>query len=643
MHEVSVRRPVIPHLDDRDILPQAVQVDACFGSDMAASDDDHLLSQRGGILMQRLQPYDLSAGHAFLDTGNRRDDLVRSDCYHYHIGLHRGSLLRSQRMPQMHFDALACEPALEDLYEVEHILLKRHVLLRAQRAAERRRLLIQADAVPALRRRDRRLHAADAAADHDDLLRRGRGRSLEALELVPHHRVKRAAERAVRQVVIEAGVAPAAAVDVVRMPGKRLLGEVRVADRLARQLDQVRLPARDDLFHLVRVIQTAQRRDRGLHVLFDLFGQIDVASVVAEHRGMRDREHVVVLVDAGRNVKDVDLSVERLRHLDAVLKAVAALNHLGAAHTELDRVVPADLADLLDHEQREAHAVLERAAPAVGPMVHARGHELVQQPAVAAVDQDHVEADVLAELRGVREAVRDALDVFLGHRLHGQSLGVHLVVRAVDVRDRVLAVAARARVLSAVRELHDRQAVMPVQVVHDFLQRGIAHDVVELHFLRVRAAVGIDDAQAQAHRRKSAASAVLMKRDIFLPHAAVGIHLGTRHGSAENAVLKGQVPYSEGAGQVRIILVFHLDLLLCSQGQCRRAVYHCRPFSVSFFFSVLKNVRVRNETLRRRTLPSKKELPHRSAAAPFLFRSLQTSAGFTHPLPGPCGPCTRSC
>ena len=143
--------------------------------------------------------------------------------------------------------------------------------------------LIQRDRVAALGSRDGGVHPAWASADDHDLFGRCRWRAVKALHLAADDGVERTAERAVGQIIVEAGEAAAAAGDIVLAAGERLFRKIGVADRLAGDLDDVRLAGSDDLLHHIRIVQPAQCRYRRFDMLFDLLSQVDVAAVLDKH------------------------------------------------------------------------------------------------------------------------------------------------------------------------------------------------------------------------------------------------------------------------------------------------------------------------------------------------------------------------
>lgn len=137
---------------------------------------------------------------------------------------------------------------------------------------------------------------------------------------------------------------------------------------------------------------------------------------------------------------------------------------------------------------------------------------------MSAVDEHHVKPGLFAERCRLAEQARNAVDVLLRHARHSEALRVDLVVRAVDGWDMRIAMAARPGVFAAMRQLHDRAAIVPVDRIRDLLQRRKGHHVVELRFLRMRPPVGIDDAEADGHACHAAARTVFMERNFLLPH-----------------------------------------------------------------------------------------------------------------------------
>ena len=86
--------------------------------------------------------------------------------------------------------------------------------------------------------------------------------------------------------------------------------------------------------------------------------------------------------------------------------------------------------DSLDHFGCEAVAVFKAAAVFVGTVVESGGQELVDQPAVAAVDHDHLEANALSQGSGVAVCLDDVSDLLLGQSLDRDAVGTDPVAGA---------------------------------------------------------------------------------------------------------------------------------------------------------------------------------------------------------------------
>ena len=85
------------------------------------------------------------------------------------------------------------------------------------------------------------------------------------------------------------------------------------------------------------------------------------------------------------------LGVDGRKFPHARQRNLSALEQLGTAETELDREHRADSgADGIEYLTGKAAAVFQASAVLIGSVVEIRGEELVDQPAVAAVDEDHV-------------------------------------------------------------------------------------------------------------------------------------------------------------------------------------------------------------------------------------------------------------
>ena len=92
--------------------------------------------------------------------------------------------------------------------------------------------------------------------------------------------------------------------------------------------------------------------------------------MLLEGAGVHEHRGVLHLLGAGGHVDQVHLAIQGLGDLHAGLDAVASRAPLGPGDAHVDGEGPAHGgADLLHHQQGEAHPVLEAAPPAVGAVV----------------------------------------------------------------------------------------------------------------------------------------------------------------------------------------------------------------------------------------------------------------------------------
>ena len=221
---------------------------------------------------------------------------------------------------------------------------------------------------------------------------------------------------------VEAGAAQAGGNGVLQTVAG-LVDERGVGELLTAQSHEVALAGGDGLLHLIGAIEAADGHHGDVDVLLDGLGQIQVAAVLVKH-GAEGLGVDVILIDAGGDVDQIDMILDQLGELDAVFQRHAALDALGAGHTVLDEeVIAADLLDAVADHDREAGAVLHAAAELVGAVVEAGGDELVQQPAMAAVQVDHLEAQGLTYPGGLGPVIGHGL-----HHLQRHALDLHAVL-----------------------------------------------------------------------------------------------------------------------------------------------------------------------------------------------------------------------
>jgi hypothetical protein len=289
---------------------------------------------------------------------------------------------------------------------------------------------------------------------------------------------------------------------------------VRLEQRGARDGHRIGLARGDHGLGLLRFGDEADREDRHVDLGLDALGQ--------RHLVARRQQDLLLRRDAtGGHMHEVAAARrECLREGDAALDIPAALDPVGGreAHAHRHRRRHRGT-HRLGHLEREAHAVLERTAVAVGALVGQRREELMQQVAMRAVQLDGVDAQRLRALRGLHEG-----------RLHAQQAGGverqwcrlagrmrqgrrrHRLPRAL-VRPERLAAFPRdvaRRLAPGVAELdRDGHARVAADRLQHARHRGLGRVVVQTHVLRRDAADGLDrrgldDQQARARQRELA-------------------------------------------------------------------------------------------------------------------------------------------
>ena len=122
---------------------------------------------------------------------------------------------------------------------------------------------------------------------------------------------------------------------------------------------------------------------------------------------------------AAGGVEQVDVILDQLRELQTFLLREAAGHQFVGAEAVLDRQLgAAELPDAGEDAKREAGPVLQTPPVLVGAPVGARRGELGQQPAVTAVEQDHIEAGLLDPKGRLGVVLDDLLDQVVVHHLH---------------------------------------------------------------------------------------------------------------------------------------------------------------------------------------------------------------------------------
>ena len=124
-------------------------------------------------------------------------------------------------------------------------------------------------------------------------------------------------------------------------------------------------------------------------MFLDLSRKVNVTSVIFEHGRMGITEPS--LISSCGNVKKINIWLQNFCNLHTVFQCVAAFKKFRTAHTELDGESRSHtFTDCLQNLHCKTTAVFKASAILIGTLVKIRRKELVDQPAMSAVDHDHL-------------------------------------------------------------------------------------------------------------------------------------------------------------------------------------------------------------------------------------------------------------
>ncbi len=282
---------------------------------------------------------------------------------------------------------------------------------------------------------------------------------------------------------------------------------------------------------------------------------------------MRDAEGA--LVGTRGHVQQVDVRLQDLGDFHALVEVVALGHELRAGEAELDRETGADSgADGLQNLDGEAAAVLGAPAVLVAAVVEHGREELVDEPAVAPVDHQHLKARALAESRHMAVGRDDLGDHLLAHGLIRHTVRTHAVVGRplVQAVGLVLVGHVGSGEHAGVRKLCAGDGAVAADGVGGVggLGQGVQNALVQT--VGVASVAGVHHQLADRDRRAAALGAVLVKGLRLGADAAVQLDVRAAHGGGEHAVAIPDVADADGLAKVRVLAFHGVFLLLALQG-----------------------------------------------------------------------------
>ena len=263
-------------------------------------------------------------------------------------------------------------------------------------------------------------------------------------------------------------------------------------------------------------------------------------------------------MQAGGDVEGIHIGLQQLADFNALIQLQRALRlAVPAVDAQIDgEPGAAHLADPLQNHDGKTGAVFDAAAVLVGAVVVVGGEELAEQPAVGAVDHDHVEAGLLAPQGGGGVGVGDLEHHLLAHfpahdlsRMTGLQPDGHGhlggAVGALTVDKPGVANDA------AVGQLVGRQSAILVDLLGAADQGGQALILVQEHLNGMILSGGMHDAVAHSDQRGSALGFSGIVGDIVLAQGPVRLNIILRGRRGDNTVSQGQRANFDGSEEVR--------------------------------------------------------------------------------------------
>ena len=283
-------------------------------------------------------------------------------------------------------------------------------------------------------------------------------------------------------------------------------------------------------------------------MLFDLGSQIDVATMLLEHGGVGIAK--APLVGAGGDVEQVDAVLQLLGNGHPVLQGVAPLKELGAAHAELNGEAGTHrLPHRLQHPAGKAAAVGQRAAVLVGAVVEVGGEKLVDEPAVAAVDHDHLKASPLGKARGAAVGGYNVVDHLHGELAHLHPVGTGAGGGAPLGKAVLSALVGHVStgVHTGVAQLHAGDGTVAANGVGGISKGGQGVENGGVQMVGMGAVgLGMDHTLTDGHRARAALGTQLVKGGGFGADAAVVGDVGAAHGGGKDPIAERDPPNGDG-------------------------------------------------------------------------------------------------
>ena len=546
--DVAVHCQGVPHLHQMDLLSLHAQMDGAFAACQAAAQHHHGVRH---LLLFQVVVVD----HHYIVSINSRQGRHNGGRAHRQNQGVRGQLLqqlRRGRRVQANFHALLLHLPGKGQTQLIHLVLKGQGLLGLKNASQLPGFLQQNHLVSPLGCGNGRFHAAHTAAGNHHFFLPGGGQYIGALALPADQGVDGTPPGAGGGPLRHAGKAAQAADNLVLLSRHDLVGQEGVGQQRPGHLHHVRPAGGDDFLHLGRVIQGADGGHRLVNVLLDLRRQIHVVPVRGEHGQVGGKE--AELVAARRNVNQIHQILHSLGDLHPVFQGIPSVKQFCTAHPELNGESRANgFADLRQHLPGEPEPIFKAAAVFIGAVVESRRQELVHQPAVAAVNHDHLEPHPLGQGGRLAVGFHNVGNLFFGQGLHRDAVRPHPVAGP-ELGQAFLLVLVHqigTGILAGVAQLHAGHRPVPG---HSIGQEGPARQISRGGQIDVKHMAGVGLGMYHQLAGGDGGGAALGPKLIETrgpgTNGTVGGDVRAAHRGREHSVAEGHPSQGDGLAQV---------------------------------------------------------------------------------------------
>ena len=336
-----------------------------------------------------------------VDAGKRRHNGSGTHSNDQRISLLLFCIFRRHFRIQPDLHALLSGKFFKCKSKLIHLMLEINCLLALQDSAQPIALFAQHHLMSPARRCPGRFQTCHSAACHEHFLLLSGLRYLVAFPFPSDQRIDRTSPGLRRSPFRHTDKTSQAPDDLIIPVFRHFRRQERIRQQRSSHHDHIHFAGADQFVHHSRIIQTAYRRHRLGHVLFDLFRQVYVASVLPEHRGMSNGE--TEFIGSCRYMDQIHQVLHCPGNLYSLIQSVSAFKKFRSAHSKFNRETrPHRFADRGQDLAGKPYPVFETSSILIRAMIKVWRQKLVDQPSMSAVNHNHF---ITAEFRQLRRVI----------------------------------------------------------------------------------------------------------------------------------------------------------------------------------------------------------------------------------------------